>query len=307
MPIEKSVSIGEGDDTLFGTLTLPEGAGRFDAILIWSGSGPTDRDGNLPGHINNCLKMVAHRLADAGYASIRTDKRGIGESENAVADEADLRFEAFVDDALVWVQVLKEVPGVRNIFLLGHSEGALITTLVAQDFDATGMILVEGTGFRASDILRRQLSAPDINIPKHLVSEIGEILDSLDDENLVEEFSVELEGQYRKSIQPYLMSWFKYDPQEELAKIKLPVMVIQGTTDFQVSIEEGERLAAARDDIKYLQINGMNQVLKDAPKHRAENYATYGKPLLKLAVSLMPAIIEFLDEQARSASVANDR
>jgi hypothetical protein len=140
-----------------------------------------------------------------------------------------------------------------------------------------------------------------------LLTEIGGILDSLDGGYSVEEFSAELEGQYRKSIQPYLMSWFKHDPQQELAKTNLPVLVIQGTTDFQVSIEEGERLAAARDDIKYLQIKGMNQVLKDAPKHRASNYATYGKPLLKLAVPLMPAIIQFLDEQARSASVANDR
>jgi pimeloyl-ACP methyl ester carboxylesterase len=307
MPIEKSVSIGEGEDALFGTLMLPDGKNRFDAVLIWSGSGPTDRDGNLPGQKNNCLKMVAHQLADAGYASIRTDKRGIGESENAVADETELRFEAFVDDALVWAQILKEVRGVRHVFLLGHSEGALTTMLVARDFDAAGMILIEGTGFRASDVLRRQLSAPDINIPKYLVSEISEILDSLDGGTLVAEFSAELEGQYRESIQPYLISWFKYDPQEELAKTKLPVMVIQGTTDFQVLIEEGERLAAARGDIKYLQINGMNQVLKDAPKHRASNYATYGKPLLKLAVPLMPTIIEFLDEQARSASVANDR
>ena len=218
-----------------------------------------------------------------------------------------MRFEAFVDDALVWAQILKEVRGVRHVFLLGHSEGALTTMLVARDFDAAGMILIEGTGFRASDVLRRQLSAPDINIPKYLVSEISEILDSLDGGTLVAEFSAELEGQYRESIQPYLISWFKYDPQEELAKTKLPVMVIQGTTDFQVLIEEGERLAAARGDIKYLQINGMNQVLKDAPKHRASNYATYGKPLLKLAVPLMPTIIEFLDEQARSASVANDR
>jgi pimeloyl-ACP methyl ester carboxylesterase len=307
MPIEKPVSIGEGDGALFGTLTLPDGKSRFDAVLIWSGSGPTDRDGNLPGHINNCLKMLAHQLADAGYASIRTDKRGIGESENAFVDEADLRFESFVDDALVWTQILKEVPGVRHVFLLGHSEGALTTTLVAQDFNAAGMILVEGIGFRASDVLRRQLSASDINIPKHLLTEIGGILDSLDGGYSVEEFSAELEGQYRKSIQPYLMSWFKHDPQQELAKTNLPVLVIQGTTDFQVSIEEGERLAAARDDIKYLQIKGMNQVLKDAPKHRASNYATYGKPLLKLAVPLMPAIIQFLDEQARSASVANDR
>ncbi|NKB22575.1 MAG: alpha/beta fold hydrolase [Alphaproteobacteria bacterium] len=307
MPVEKSISIGEGDDALFGTLTLPDDGDRFDAVLIWSGSGPTDRDGNLPGHINNCLEMMAHQLADAGYASIRTDKRGIGESEKAVSDEADLRFETYVDDALVWVQVLKEVPGVRHVFLLGHSEGALITTLVAQDFGAAGLILVAGTGFPAADILRRQLSAPDINIPKHHLTEIGEILDSLEAGNPVAKFSPELEGQYRQSVQPYLMSWFKYDPQAELAKTKMPVLVMQGTTDFQVSMEDGERLADARDDIDYLEIKGMNHVLKDAPKHKASNYATYGKPLLKLAIPLMPAITDFLDKQAPAASAANDR
>ena len=95
MPIEKLVSNGEGGDAFFGTLTPPQTTGRFDAVLIWSGSGPTDRTGNLPGHRNNCLKMVAHELAVAGYTSIRANKRGIGESGQAVVDEANLRFETY--------------------------------------------------------------------------------------------------------------------------------------------------------------------------------------------------------------------
>ena len=250
--------------------------------------------------------MVAHELAAAGYASIRADKRGIGESEQAVADEVDLRFETYVEDATQWAEFLKQLPGVRNAFLLGHSEGALICTLVAQKFNATGMVLVAGTGFAATSILRQQLLAPDINIPKHLLAEIGQILDSLEGGSLVTNISSELEEQFRQSIQPYLMSWFKYDPQLELAKTDLSVLVIQGTTDFQISVENGKHLAAAQADIKFLKIKGMNHVLKDAPKHKASNYATYSKPLLKLSSPLMPAITTFFNKQALAASVAND-
>ncbi|MGB0576797.1 MAG: alpha/beta hydrolase [Alphaproteobacteria bacterium] len=307
MPIEKSVSIGEGDNSLFGTLTLPEGTSRFDAVLIWSGSGPTDRDGNFSGHNNNCLEMVAHGLAAAGYASIRADKRGIGESAAAVSNEIDLRFETYIDDAMRWAEFLKQVPGVRQVLLLGHSEGALIQTMVAQHFGAAGLVLVAGTGFKAADILRRQLAAPSFTIPEKQLTEIHTILDSLDAGEIVDVVSPDLEGQYRPSVQPYLMSWFKYDPQAELAKTDLPVLVIQGTTDFQVLMEDAERLAAARPAIELLQIDGMNHVLKEAPKERSSNYATYGKPLLPLSSKLMPAITAFFDKHALSAEVANDR
>ena len=68
-------------------------------MLIWSGSGPTDRDGNFPNHYNNCLKMVSSALTNAGYACLRTDKRGIGESSQAALPEGRMRFENFVEDA----------------------------------------------------------------------------------------------------------------------------------------------------------------------------------------------------------------
>ena len=307
MPVEQSVSIGECAEALFGTLTLPAHKGPFDAVLIWSGSGPTDRDGNFSGHNNNCLEMVAHGLADAGYASIRADKRGIGESVAAVSDENDLRFETYIDDAVRWAEFLEQLPGVRHVLLLGHSEGALIQTLVAQKFKAAGLVLIAGTGFKAADILRRQLAAPSFTIPEKKLAEIYAILDCLDSGEAVAEISPDLEGQYRPSVQPYLMSWFKYDPQAELSKTELPVLVIQGTTDFQVLMEDAERLAEARPAIELLRIDGMNHVLKDAPKERSANYATYGKPLLPLSSKLMPAITAFFDKHALSAGVANDR
>jgi hypothetical protein len=80
-------------------------------------------------------------------------------------------------------------------------------------------------------------------------------------------------------------------------------MVIQGTTDFQVSMEDAERLKAARNDIRLVVVESMNHILKTAPVDRQDNYATYFKPMLPLSPGLMSPVIDFL----RRASAANDR
>ena len=295
--IDKPVSIGVGDQSLYGSLVVPKGNQIRDAVLIWSGSGPTDRDGNSKlGLMNNSLKMLAHGLGEAGYVSLRTDKRGIGESASAVADESDLRFETYVEDAVRWARFLQDTPNVRRVFLLGHSEGGLIATLAAQTFQAAGLILVAAVGFPAADVIRRQLAAPGITIAEEHLSKIHKIMKSLEAGELVSEVSAHLNVQYRVSVQPYLISWFKYDPEVELAKVAVSTLVIQGTNDLQVSLDDATRLSTAKEGISSLKIKDMNHVLKVAPKDRVGNYSTYNKPLLPLAPELVSAITAFLSK-----------
>ena len=295
--IDKPVSIGQGDQSLHGSLVVPEGNQPRDAVLIWSGSGPTDRDGNSKfGLMNNSLKMLSHGLGEAGYVSLRTDKRGIGKSASAVVNESDLRFETYVEDAVLWARFLQDTPNVRRVFLLGHSEGGLVATLAALKFHAAGLVLVAAVGFPAADVIRRQLAAPGIAIAKEHLSEIHDIMSSLEAGKSVPTVSADLDAQYRASVQPYLISWFKYDPATELAKISVSTLVIQGANDLQVSLDDADRLAAAREDIALLKINGMNHVLKTAPRDRLGNFATYNKPLLPLAPELVPAITAFLSK-----------
>ncbi|MGH9419705.1 MAG: alpha/beta hydrolase, partial [Thermoanaerobaculia bacterium] len=91
------------DNTLHSSLLLPKEQSKpMPVVLILSGSGPTDRNGNspvFPGK-NNSLQMLAEGLADNGIASLRYDKRGVGESAKAMASESDIRFETYVDDAV---------------------------------------------------------------------------------------------------------------------------------------------------------------------------------------------------------------
>ncbi len=302
--LERPVVLGEDRGALHGTLCVPAGQGTRDAVLIWSGSGPTDRDGNSAlGLRNNSLKMLAQALAEEGYVSVRTDKRGVGASARAAPPESEHRFEFYVDDAVRWANYVKELPRIRNVFLLGHSEGALVATMAAQRYRAAGLVLVAGAGFRAPDILRRQIAAPEGAMPENLLSETHALLDALEQGRQVASVSTELHAAYRPSVQPYLISWFGYDPVAELAKLGLPTLIVQGTTDFQVSIEDAERLKAARADIRLVAVEGMNHVLKTAPVDRQDNYATYFKPMLPLSPGLMPPIVDFL----RRALAANDR
>ena len=124
---EREVTIGEGAQTLYGSYIAPGPyKPEFDAVLILSGSGPTDRDGNQTTMKNDSLKMVAMALAEDGIASLRVDKRGVAASVKAAAREEDLRFETYIDDAKSWLAFLKAQPGVTRVFVIGHSEGALI-------------------------------------------------------------------------------------------------------------------------------------------------------------------------------------
>ena len=99
----------------------------------------------------------------------------------------------------------------------------------------------------------------------------------------------------RPSIQRYLMSWFRYDPPRVLKTLRIPVLIIQGTTDLQVTVGDAEKLKKAKSDATLLIIPGMNHVLKDAPADRDKNLATYCNPDLPLKAELMPGIISFIN------------
>jgi pimeloyl-ACP methyl ester carboxylesterase len=139
---EQPIALDTAGGKVAGTLRLPPGAAKAPAVLIIAGSGPTDRDGNvamLPGH-NDSLKMLAEALAQAGFASVRYDKRGIGESRAAAPDESQLRFDTYVTDAAAWIAQMKADPRFSSVAVIGHSEGALIGMLAAERAGASAYV-----------------------------------------------------------------------------------------------------------------------------------------------------------------------
>jgi alpha-beta hydrolase superfamily lysophospholipase len=239
---------------------------------------------------NNSLKMLAKELMLNGIATLRYDKRGIGESKNARTNESDLRFENYIEDAEGWISLLEQDNRFGDIIIIGHSEGSLIGMVASQHNNVSKYISIAGCGQTADKIIKEQLkSQPPLVLEKALP-----ILAKLVDGETVENVPQMLNSLFRPSIQPYMISWIKYNPKEEIAKLEKPVLIIQGTTDIQVSTEDAERLANANPKAKKQMIDGMNHIMKEAALDRQKNIQTYNQPELPLKSELINIIVDFI-------------
>ena len=274
--------------TIEGTLLIPDDADNPPVVLIIAGSGPTDRNGNNTRMVNNHLKLVAEGLAENGIASLRFDKRGIGGSAKAMSAEKDLRFTTYIDDAAAWAKQLEEDDRFSKTYILGHSEGSLIGMLAARKSDVDGYISLAGAGVRGSELIRDQLK------PQGLLEQADPALTKLENGEMVEEVPAGMEALFRPSVQPYLISWFQYDPTKEIAELDVPTLIVQGTTDIQVTVEDAEKLAGAATDAEKHIIEGMNHILKDASANQFLNVQTYYQADLPLNKELIPILTQFI-------------
>ncbi len=289
--IESEVELSTDSGVLEGSLVLPNVEGKAPVVLIVAGSGPTDRNGNNPMMTNNSLQLLAAGLAENGIASLRFDKRGVAGSTSAMTKEEDLRFETYIDDVVSWGRKLKEDPRFSGIIILGHSEGSLIGMIAADRIEADKFISIAGVGRPAADLLREQLSAQ----PPVVTAMTNPILDTLEMGKTVNHVNPMLNSLFRPSVQPYLISWFKYDPAEEITRLNCPVLILQGTTDIQVKAEDAELLSAAIAHGEKVILEGMNHILKNAPEDMGLNVQTYNDPSLPLAEGLIVAIASFIN------------
>lgn len=260
-------------------------------VIIIPGSGPTDRNGNSQFTQNNSYKFLAEELAKTGIASLRFDKRGIGKSQTAGISEAELRFDHAIDDVTSWINFIKKnESSVSSIFVLGHSEGSLIGMLASQKADVAGFISIAGPGKPAAKLLKAQLATN----PPIVQQEATKILDSLVEGNTVENIPTYLMQLFRPSLQPYLISWIKYDPAKEIASLKVPSLIVQGTTNIQVKTEDAKLLHQAATNSELKIIEGMNHVLKNSPEDIQQNIATYNQPDLPINEKLVEYISAFI-------------
>lgn len=277
---------------LAGSLIPATGGKPGPMVLILPGSGPVDRDGNAPGMDTDSLKLVARGLADLGISSLRIDKRGVGESYAAGPRVEDLRFGTYVDDAISWLDFLRNRPDVSKLFILGHSEGALVGTLAAKKTSVTGLILLEGAGRPIADVLARQLASAGVSPKLQGISK--QITERLEHGVAVPNVPAELVALYQPRVQGYLMSWMPLDPAAELSAVTCSVLIVQGSTDLQVFLDDAHQLSTALPSARLVVISGMNHILKEAPEDRAQNFATYGNSFLPLDPQLLPVLADFV-------------
>lgn len=292
---EREVRLNSDPGPLVGTLETPDGPQKGVAVLLIAGSGPTDRNGSQPkaGLQADSLRLIAADLAQHGYSSLRADKRCIGDSLLACSGEAKLTIQTYADDAAAWAAFLKAQPGVRCVVLLGHSEGALVAALASSKVKPCGVISVSGMGRPLGDVILAQVRAAGAG--DVVVEKVRAILADLEAGREVADVPPALASLFRPAVQPFVRSEMGLDPAAALAAVNAPVLILQGSNDLQVGVEDARKLKAASPNAQLVLLDGVNHILKAAPADRAANIATYRAPSLPLASSVMPSILRFLD------------
>lgn len=273
-----------------GSLYLPLKQNKKTNLLILiSGSGPTDRDGNQKGLTNNSLKYLSEELAKNDIAVFSYDKRIISQMKTGTVNEATLTFDDFITDARFILSFFKNQKKYNKIIIAGHSEGSLIGMIAAND-KADAFISLAGAGRTIDAVLAEQIAkqAP------FLKEEVQKNLDILKSGKTFELKNPMLASLFRESIQPYMISWIKYNPQIEITKLQIPVLIINGTKDLQVSVQEAELLKKAKPVAELVLIENMNHVFKEIKSDDAENMKSYTNPDLPIIPRLTSTIKTFV-------------
>ena len=289
---EKTLTTPTGN--LSGTLILPKSGKNFKLVIIQAGSGPTDRNGNSGSSLKaNSYRLIAEALSNKNIATLLLDKRGVGKSMGAMKSEANLRFDDYADDLAVWISFIKKDKRIGKIFIAGHSEGSLVGMLAAQKEKVNGYISIAGAGESIDKIITWQYAQ---QLPK-AAAVVDSLFTRMRNKQKIDTVPPYLLSIFRPSVQPYIFSWMQHDPCEEIKKLTVPILILQGTTDIQVEVKEAEMLKACKPKATLKIITGMNHILKEAQMDRGKNIATYANETLPLMPGLVDVIAAFVNKK----------
>ena len=262
-----------------GTLVVPESIENPPLVILIAGSGPTDRDGNQSFMKNNMLKKLAEKLSENGIATFRYDKRVVKQLKTRTFDK-NIRFDDFVTDAKSVITYFR--PSYSSIIIAGHSQGSLVG-LLATEAGVDGFISLAGAGNPIDQIILEQIT----NTAPFFTEETKRVLEILKSGKTTTDFPPALGSIFNLDIQPFMSNWMQYNPQELIKSLKIPVLIINGTKDLQVSASEAQVLKAHKADAELVIIDNMNHILFEINGDDLVNTKSYNE----MTHSIMPEVI----------------
>jgi len=252
---EQEVTIGSGEWALPGTLTMPKGEGPFPAVVMVHGSGPNDRDETIGP--NRPFKDIAWGLASQGIAVLRYDKRTKAHAGLFTLEELEkitLGTET-IDDAILAANLLAKTPGIdpKQIYVLGHSQGGMAAPRIGeQDPNLAGLIVLAGPGRPLEDIIVEQLTYvagvdgavtdAEKSMVKMAETAAPKVKDpGLSRETPASEFPLGIPAAWWLDVRGYL-------PPQTAKTLAMPVLVLQGGRDYQVTKVDFDLWQAALKD-----------------------------------------------------------
>jgi len=286
---EKELNIPSEKVTVNGTLIMPKDNKKTSLVIIIPGSGMVDRNGG----VGNYLKQLAEELANNNIASYRYDKSSIALSKKKGVKEEDASFDDFLNDAIAVLDYFKTKDQFSKIIIAGHSQGSLVGMTAGQR-RIDGFISLAGPARTIDKLLIEQVVSQSPQFKGDMEKTFEIIKSGKIDEN----FNPLLVSVFRKSLQPFWGSWIKYNPQEEIKKLSVPVLIINGTKDIQIPVSDAELLHIANKDSELLIIENMNHIFKAVKSDdRIENISTYTNSDLPISKKMVLGITKFINEK----------
>lgn len=273
-----------------GTLVQPDTVEHPDLVIFVQGSGPVDRDGNQSFMKNDSFKKLAQALGEKGIASYRFDKRIVQMDRLGIREE-DIRLDDFVTDVRAVLDHFREKNKYRNLVVLGHSQGSLVGMLAARD-RADAFISIAGAAKPIDSIIIGQIALQAPQLKENTAQSFQELREKGSTEN----YNPMLEMIFRPSVQPFILSWMKYDPKEVIQELEIPVLLINGNKDLQVEPEQAEQLKAAYPEADLVILDQMNHVFKRIEGDALENSKSYNDAGIPLHPELTTQIAHFIKE-----------
>ena len=302
---------GPGGNELAGTITIPDGAGTFPAVLLVQGSGPHDRDESTMGH--KPFMVIADYLTRHGIATLRVDKRGYAKSTGNYAAATTLDFAADAEAAGAYLKSRPEIDHAK-IGLAGHSEGGMIAPIVAaKDHSIAFIVLIEAPGVPGDELLMLQkryilhaMGLPEEKIElnldrqKKLLAAVKPAKNSEDARARVKA-ALDVNSQSALASQVNLVSspWYlftlNYDPAIYLRQVRCPVLAIAGGKDLQVPPKEdlaGIKAALAKNrDAQTVELPGLNHLLQPTKTGLPSEYGEIEETIAPIALETITSWI----------------
>ncbi len=280
----------EVNSLIKGTLFLPEDVtSKTKLVILIAGSGPTNRNGNQVGTQNNSLKFLAEGLTQNGFAVFSYDKRIFAQMISKTMDEKKLSFEDFINDAKDVITYFKSQKKYAKIIIAGHSEGSLIGMVAAKD-NVDGYVSLAGAGRPIDEVISEQVAKNSPTLKEATATDFAILKEGKTFENK----NPMLASLFRESVQPYMISWIKYNPQHEIKKLQIPILIINGTKDIQVPPSDAELLHKANLKSTLKIIDNMNHIFKEITVDE-DNIKSYSDPKLPVMPELIQQITTFIN------------
>jgi pimeloyl-ACP methyl ester carboxylesterase len=297
---------------LAGTLTIPPGKGPFPAAVLITGSGAQDRDESLMGH--KPFLVLADHLTRHGIAVLRYDDRGFAKSTGRFATATS---QDFADDAEAAVAFLRTRPEIdaRRIGLVGHSEGGMIAPMVAvKDPKVAYLVMIAGPGApsRLLMVAQREAILKALGAPPEAIARSQAAFDRATDAVLAAKDPFEtkatlakladeqlpgadpamksmMEAQFAQLATPWYRFFIAYDPGPTLARVRQPILAVNGSKDLQVVASQNlpaiRAATKSNKDVTLVELPGLNHLLQTAGTGAPSEYG-------KIAETMSPKALE---------------